>query len=191
MTATYLGEYGRTLIDTIFHQQDQKLLTAFRERLEKLDRRQQLANTCGIDDDALLDHMIELELQPEVVAAMAVVPLVLVAWADGAVQPREREAILAAAESFGVTTQDGRYPMLEFWLNKKPGPEILDAWKLYVAALCKELSAEEVAELKHDLLDRVDDVAEAAGGLLGITSKVSSEEQAMLNTLEQAFGEST
>lgn len=187
MAVTYLSERGRTLIDAIFHEQDQALLKAFHERLEKLDRREQLKGICGIDDDELLDRMIELDMQPEVVAAIAVVPLVVMAWADGAVQPQEREAILQAAEQTGVGAQDGRYPVLEHWLSNKPGPEILEAWKLYIAALCKQLDAKEIGELKHDLLDRMDKIANAAGGMLGITSKVSSNEQAVKKSLQQAF----
>ena len=187
MAVTYLSERGRTLIDAIFHEKDQALLKAFHERLQQLDRREQLKGICGIDDDALLNHMMELEMQPEVVAAIAVVPLVVMAWADGSVQPQEREAILQAAEQSGVSAEDGRYPVLEHWLSHKPGPEVLDAWKLYIAALCKQLSDQQVDELKHDLLDRIDTVAQAAGGILGITSKVSSNEQAMKKTLEQAF----
>ncbi len=187
MSPTYLSEYGRTLIDAMFHEQDQKLLKAFHDRMEKLDRRQQLAGVCGVDDEALLNHLIDLELQPEVVAALAVVPLVAVAWADNAIQPQERDAIMQAAEASGVTSQDGRYPILEHWLSNKPGREILDAWKLYIAALCKQLDDTEIEELKHDLLDRAQKIAEAAGGILGITRKISSRERQMLETLKQAF----
>ncbi len=191
MASPYLGAYGRTLVDAMFHEQDQQLLQDLHERLEKQDRRQQLAGICDIDDDALLSHMVDLDLQPEVIAAIAIVPLVVVAWADGAVQPQERVAILQAAESTGVTPKDGGYPILEHWLSTAPGPEILDAWKLYIAALCKQLNDEEIAELKGDLLGRVDKVAKAAGGILGITNKVSESERAMLKTLEQAFDKSS
>ncbi len=187
MSATYLNEYGRTLIDAIFHEQDQKLLKAFHERLAKLDRREQLARICGINDEAMLDHMIDLELQPEAIAAIAVVPLVAVAWADGAVQDRERAAIIKAAQATGITSQDGRFPILEHWLSEKPGPEIMNAWKLYVAALCKQLDAKEVQKLQADLLDRAESVAEAAGGILGVTSKISATEREMIKTLQQAF----
>jgi hypothetical protein len=187
MSATYLSEYGRTLIDAIFHEQDQRLLKAFHERLAKLDRRQQLARICGVNDEALLDHLIDLELQPEALAAIAVVPLVAVAWADGAVQETERSAIIQAAQATGITSQDGRYPILEHWLSQKPGSEIMDAWKHYIAALCKQLDPNEVEELKKDLLDRAERLAEAAGGILGLTSKISAAERQMIKTLQQAF----
>ena len=42
-------------------------------------------------------------------------------------------------------------------------------------------------DLKSDLLGRARTVAEAAGGILGLGSKVSKSEQAMLEELAHAF----
>ena len=184
---SHLSNCGRTLIESLFHEQNQELTRQFQERVEKLNRRQQLAQVCGVHDEALLDHLLALDVQPEAVAAIAVIPLVVVAWADMTVQRAEREAIIQAAEASGVTPQDGRFPILEHWLSKRPKPELLDAWKHYVAALCRQLTPQEVAELKHDLLDRARRVAESAGGILGYGNRVSAQEQAVLQTLEQAF----
>ena len=188
MRPRQLDDCGRPLIDAIFHEQNQQLLQAFRERMEKMDRRSQLSQICGIHDEALLDHLLDLELQPEAVAAIAVVPLVVVAWADRTVQVEERQAIIKAAEASGIRSQDGRYPILEHWLTERPGPELLEAWRRYVAALCRQLSRPEVEELKHDLLDSARSVAQAAGGILGFGSKISAKERAALENLERAFG---
>ena len=91
---------------------------AFRERMEKMERRDQLAQVSGIHDEAVLDRLIELDIGPETLAALEVVPLVFVAWADGKVQAEEREAIIAVAKAAGIQPQDGRYPLLEHWLEK-------------------------------------------------------------------------
>lgn len=188
MSQGFLDDRSRTLVDALFHERDQQLLQAFRARLERMDRRAQLAAMCGIDDDALLDHLLDLGVEPETVAAMAIVPLVAVAWADQSVQAEERQAIIQAAQAAGVPPQDGRYPILEHWLTERPGPELLDAWKRYVAALCRQLSQEEIEELKRDVLDRARNVAQAAGGILGLGNKISAKERDVLQTLEQAFG---
>ena len=187
MAATYISQYGRTLIDAIFHEQDQKLIQSLRERLEKLDRREQFARLCDIHDDALLDHLMKLDMQPEAVATLAVVPLVTVAWADRTIHPKERDAVIRAAEASGISPQDGRYPILEHWLTETPAAEILEAWKLYIKAICAQLDKEEVDALKHDLLDRAQEVAEAAGGILGLGNKVSRSERAVLDELAEAF----
>jgi tellurite resistance protein len=187
MAGGLLDDYGRKLIDALFHEQDQKLLQAFRERLEETDRRAQLAHICGFDDEALLNHLLELDVTPEAVAALAVVPLVAVAWADRTVQAEEREAILKSARECGIPPKDERYPILEHWLTEHPGSEVLEAWKHYTAALCRQLNPKEIEELKHDLLDRARDVAQAAGGVLGLGGKISAKERAVLAELEQAF----
>lgn len=100
----------RILIEAIFHEQDQKLRKAFRERMEKMERREQLTRVSGIRDEALLDRLIELDITAETLAALELVPLVFVAWADGGVQAEERKVIVALAEAAGIESQDGRYP---------------------------------------------------------------------------------
>jgi hypothetical protein len=184
---TYSTGYQRTLIDAIFHEQDQKLWRAFRERVEKKERRDQLALVSGIHDDAVLDRLIELDIGPETLAALEVVPLVFVAWADGTIQSEERETIIAVAKAAGVEPQDGRYPLLEHWPKKRPGGEVMEAWKNYVQDLCKRLDGQERERLQHELLDRARNVAEAAGGFLGFGDKISPAERSVLNELERAF----
>jgi hypothetical protein len=95
---------------------------------------------------------------------------------------------LQAATDSGVpAAEDGSYPVLEYWLIEKPGPELLAAWKKYIAAMCRELDEREVEELKHDLLDRATTIAQAAGSLLGLGAKVTPKERAALQDLESAF----
>lgn len=188
MSMGFSGQRGKTLVDAFFHAKDQQLLEEFRKRLERKDRRAQLASVCGIHDEAVLDRLIELDIGPETLAAMTVVPLVQVAWADGQVQPEEREAIINAAKEAGIQPHHGHYPLLEHWLNEKPSREMLEAWEHYVGALCKQLSAEEAVQLKHDVLALARKVAQAAGGVLGLGNRISKAERKVLTELEKAFG---
>lgn len=184
-----LANCGQILVEALFHAQDREVQRQFQERLASQNRREQLAQLCGVHDEALLDHLIALQVPPEAVAALAAIPLVTVAWADWTVQAAERKAILQAAEAAGIASDNGRYPVLEYWLTKRPKPELLEAWQHYIAALCRQLSSEEVATLKHDLLSHAQQVAEAAGGILGLGNKVSAQERAVLERLEQAFAQ--
>ena len=177
-----------TLLKVFFHEQDQHLLRAFRERLERTDRRTQLAQVSGIRDEAVLDRLIELNIGPDTLAAIAVVPLVCVAWADGEVQEAERKAVLAAAHAAGLHPQNSRYPLLEFWLSERPGAELLEAWEHYIQDLCQRLNKHEIEELRRELLEHARDVAAAAGGFLGFGNKISAVERAVLDRLDQAFG---
>jgi tellurite resistance protein len=179
--------YQSVLLDAIFYEQDKHLREAFRKRLEKMERREQLTQVSGIRDEAVLDRFIELGITAETLAALELVPLVFVAWADGSVRAEEREVIITLAKSAGIEPQDGRYPLLEHWLKRRPGPEMLEAWKHYVQELRRQLDAKEAEELRRELLDRAYSVARAAGGFLGFGDKMSAAERSMLAKLEEVF----
>lgn len=179
--------YQRVLIDAMFFEQDQHLRKAFRERMERLERREQLVQVAGIRDEAVLDRLIELDITAESLAALELVPLVSVAWADGGIQAEERQVIIALAKAAGIEPQDGRYPLLEHWLKKRPGPQMLEAWKQYVQDLRRRMDSKEAEQLRRQLLDRAQSVARAAGGFLGFGDKMSAAERSMLAELEQAF----
>jgi tellurite resistance protein len=183
----YSTGYQKTLIDSMFHEQEQQVRKAFRERMEKIGQREQLTQVSGIQDEALLDRLIALEIGPETLAALEVVPLVFVAWADGGVQAEERETIITFAQAAGIRPQDGRYPLLEHWLKRRPKAEAMDAWKHYVKDLCQRLEKQEIENLKHELLDRAQEVAKVAGGFLGFGNKITASERSVLEALEQAF----
>jgi len=179
--------YQSILIDALFHEQDQKIREAFRERVKKMECREQLTQVSGISDEATLDRLIDLGITAETLAAMELVPLVFVAWADGKVQDEERDVIVSLAKSAGIEPQDGRYPLLEHWLTKRPGPEMLEAWKQYIQELRGRMTEEETEVLRRELMDRTYSVARAVGGFLGFGDKMSQSEKAMLAKLEQVF----
>ena len=187
MGGEYLGKTGRVLEDSFFQTKNAELLDGFREHLAKLERKEQLADACGFHDDAVLERLATLKIGPETLAALALVPLVEVAWADGKVQAKELAAVMKAAEHCGIQRDDDAFALLDDWLNHRPGPEMLEAWKQYVVGLCDALDDAAADRLKHDLLDRARAVAKEVGGFLGIGSAVSPAEAAMLEELERAF----
>jgi hypothetical protein len=178
----------RTLEEAFFLQEDQKLIEKLRRIKKQADAKQKLAELFGVQDEALLQKLMELDIQPETVAAMALVPVIEVAWADGEMQSGEKDAILAMAAKSGVQKGSDGYEMLDRWLLRKPDPVLLHAWTHYVRNVCKTLSAVQRDELKNDLLKKARSVAEVAGGFFGLGNKVSDAEQAMLKKLESAFG---
>jgi hypothetical protein len=133
---------------------------------------------------------MELNIGPESLAAMEIMPLVFVAWADGQVQKEERAAILEVARTAGVEPENGHYPLLEHWLNERPRPAMLDAWKQYVSALCRKLTPDEIARLRGRIMDRARAVAEShRHGFFGLGRKVSHVEQTMLEQLDEVFAQ--
>ena len=164
-------------------------------RLEEERRRQAQANRTraalaielGIGDAAVLDALLAIGLDREKLPAIEWIPLVLVAWADGAVQPAERAAILRAAENDGVAEHHPAHDLLSYWLAEPPRENLLGAWTAYVAALAKR--QDESARLAREgwVRDRVREVAEADADWLGL-GRVSREEDARIGELARAFG---
>jgi hypothetical protein len=185
MPLEYLEEQRRILEDNFFVANDKVLIENLKRMKKMQESKSALAEVSGITNDALLAKLVELQIRPETVAALAMIPLVEVAWADGSVSKEEEAAIFKAAEASGVKG-DVERELLRGWLSRKPQTALLDAWSHYIADLCSKLSTAEKASLKSDLIGHARAVAEASGGILGIGA-VSKEEKAMLKTLEEAF----
>jgi hypothetical protein len=174
---------ARTLEEAFFTKENARLLEQLRAEERKTERRQAMRDAISIKDEALVDHLLELGLGPETVYAVTLIPLAVVAWADGSIQPQERAAILKAAADKGLQPGTPAWQMLESWLSKRPEPKLVEAWKRYVQSLWPSLTAKEHDEIRAIGLDRARRVAEAAGGFLGLTSKISASEQAALDEM--------
>src|SRR5262245_46461587 len=160
-----------------------------RDRAKQQERRAAMREVVRVNDDALIDHLIELGLEPETVLALQLVPLAAIAWADGQIEPGERDAVLKASAAQGVPPDSVAGQMLERWLMQRPGAELVEAWKRQMRALWPSLSPKERDEIRSSAIERARSVAEAAGGFLGLTSRISPEEKAVLDDLAQVLAD--
>ena len=100
---------------------------------------------------------------------------------------KEREAVLSGAESTGISRESPSHGLLKIWIEDQPAPDLVDAWSEFISTLCREFNQEQRAHLQRNILSRAREVAEAAGGFLGLGPKVSKEERAVLESLARAF----
>jgi hypothetical protein len=187
MSEEILGDRRKALEEEFFAKQNRQLLQRLQETTALRAEKEALAAALGVTDDTTIEHLMLLGLRSETLAALSLVPLVEVAWAEGHVDAKERQALMAAAEQEGLSKGGASYQLLEEWLRERPSPQLLQAWKAYIATLSQTMSDQDKEALKRDLLGRARAVAEAAGGFLGLGRRVSSAEQAVLTELEQAF----
>jgi hypothetical protein len=178
-----LGKAARTLEDAFFAGESARLLERMRQQTQKEERRKALREVVSIRDDDLIDHLLEMGIGPETAVAVTLVPLAMVAWADGSLQPKEREAILNAAGEKGIKPGGVGYQMLENLLDRPPAPALIDAWKRMTQAMWPALSPQERHQIRQAGLERTRAVAEAAGGFLGLVSSVSAREKEVLNDI--------
>ena len=181
-----LGERGRALEEEFFRKEDQRLTAKLRELKAKEASREELSRISGIKNTAILDRLVELGIHAETLVALSIVPLAEVAWADGAIDAKEEQAILDGAAKAGVTPGSTSHDLLKSWLERRPEPRLLTAWIHMVQGINENLTAEQVEALRAGLVERVQAVARASGGVLGV-SKVSSAEAEMIRQLESAF----
>ncbi len=188
MEERILQDRERALENVFFAEQDRLLIARLREADAMRSRQAAISAETGITDDTVLGQLAALGLGPGSVAALALAPLVLVAWADGVLAPKERAAVREAARQAGLDGGAEAGQILEGWLLRPPGPELLAAWRGYVRALAARLTEEACAALRRETERRARKVAEAAGGAPVFGGGVSEAEARMLREIDAAFG---
>lgn len=177
----------RSLEAEFFARQSEELKRKLREKHEREQEREDLRRIAVITDEATIDRMIELGIGADTWAAISLVPLVEVAWANGNVDAKEHRAVLAAAEANGVMPGSPSHEMLERWLEHRPDGRLLQAWGEYIVELCAALTPEEKHRLRDELLERARTIADQTGGFLGLGDRISAEEKVVLSELRKAF----
>lgn len=161
----------------------QRMLQADAERF----RKEALTAATGIVDEVVLARLMALNIGAGALAALTLVPMVLVAWADGSISTEERRAILAGANEAGLKPGGPALELLEGWLDTRPAPALFEAWKHYVTALSHSLPPGERQSLEASVLAQAHKVAAATGAFLGLTSPISDSENKVLRELAHSF----
>src|SRR5262245_49270631 len=101
--------------------------------------REDIGAAMALADLALCDRLIGIGITASTGAALALVPVIEVAWADGKIQDPERLAILGGKNEVGISPPECRH-LLEHWLMHRPSPRMMAAWVGYVRALARVMS---------------------------------------------------
>ena len=170
-----------------FRKQDEKLLEKMREKAALQEVAQALAEKLRVDDQELLHRVAALGLTRDTGAAILLAPLVQVAWAEGAVTEREREALFEIAASRGVGRDSPPGVQLEAWLRERPPDALFETAVEVMKAGLALLTPAERDERIRGIVDGCRRVADASGGglakLIGIGSGVSGEEASVLDAI--------
>lgn len=187
MSGDSLHDRGRALEDIFFKDKDARLLEKMKSQLKADEDRKMLADISGIGDIKTLDQLLAAGIRPETLAAIGMIPLVVVAWADRRMEDRERTAILRAASETGLDETHPAISLIRSWLDQMPGDELFHTWKAYVSEMRKTLPASSIEQVKNHIVGRAQQVAESAGGFLGVINTVDRRERDVIRQLEQAF----
>lgn len=177
----------QALEEEFFKKQNQALLEKLRNQLEATHPKAVLRKITGIDDEKVLDTLVALHVNHETLAAFALYPLVEVAWADGRVDDREREALLRAVAQQGIEPGTAVHETFERLLRDEPTPAVRDAWHAWAKALRERVEPGEASKIATGLAAQARAVAEASGGFLGVGQRVNEREQVVIDEIGKAF----
>jgi hypothetical protein len=174
-------------LEEAFFLKNDKALVENQMALRRIrETKEALARVSDIEDEAVLDKLVALDVKPETLAPFSLIPLIEVAWADGIVSGDEAVAILDSASAGGIKKGSIEYDLLKQWIQRKPAPELMGAWVHYAQDLCSKLAQTERDSLRGTIMSRAMRLAGVSGGVLGIGA-ISAQEKAVLGKLEQAL----
>lgn len=131
---------------------------------------------------SLADKAASLGFVGEATSTFDLLPLVLVAWADGTIQSEERGKILDVLRLRGVA-EGKTFTMFEALLEQQPAEVYLEA----ALDVLRGLVAEQ-ADGGASVVDLCIEVAAAAGDTLGSSDPISTEEREAIARIAQALG---
>lgn len=130
----------------------------------------------------------------EKIAALALGPLVEVAWADGHVTPGERAGVLEAARSLGLDQRsEFCRSTLRRWLTEPPPTEALVEWRRLLASTLAGSDTRPARKSERRLLDEAITIAKMderpfdEGASVSAGAGITAEEQAVLDELAAAL----
>lgn len=174
------------LEEQFFNNVDQQLLDKLRQDTVTEERAAAIERLTGLTDAKVCHAIAEQNISVESLAALRLVPLVAIAWADDRVEDNERYRLLQSAEKAGLAPGDVSYEMLNGWLNKRPPVELFETWIQYAKSLAMSLDGESRENLQITLVHQVRSIATASGGMFGFGS-ISPAEQKIIQAVEDAL----
>jgi hypothetical protein len=193
---------GRAAVSEPFHLREPRIIGRLRARALRLfarssefilshrgrNERRRMAGVIGVADDRILCGLSELGYRRETVQLIWLAPLLHVAWIDGYVTFKESEVIFKAARCCRIDCEKQAGEQLIRWFDERPAPEGFDKTLSLITALLQTLPPGAREERRQDLISFCRRVAEASRGSLGLTSRVSWKEEAVLDQIAAALG---
>lgn len=162
-----------------FLRKEKELIERLRQKAEEEAKKKEMADATGVADEGILKELMELGFDRETLTLVHMIPLLEVAWADGQVSEREKELVLEAARTRGVSPGTPGYEKLTGWLAERPPQVLFDRTLVLARATLAVLLDDRQDRVRRDLFAHCEAIAEASGGFLGF-AKVSPEEKAAL-----------
>ncbi len=171
-----------------FAEQEQKRRRRVREEMERrageLAERERLAESAGLSDVTLSDRLHALGITSETAPLLDLLPLVMVAWADGSVSRAERAEVMKLVEGRGYSSGSAPWLFMASLLDTQPSGALLEELRLVLRDFLKGDVAKgaKIVEMSRR-------VAEASGAFFGLGPRIDPKEQEVLDRIAAFFSE--
>lgn len=183
------ADRGRSLEEEYFHRKERELIDKMRVRAAADNERRRLGEMAGVADEEVLSDLQALGYTPETVMMLYLVPVIQIAWAEGGVSQKERDLIVKAARSRGITEGTPCDQQLHLWLSTRPSDEMFEKSLRAIRTLLQAQPADARDASEKDLLSLATAIASASGGIVGFGA-VSAEERQMLSHINDELKKS-
>ena len=183
-----MARRGKALEEEYFHRKEKELIEKLRQRKAAEAHIDELSAATGNPNQEILRTLQELGYTRDTVALLHLVPLLHVAWADGKVTRQERELLLEAARLHGVAEDNAAYKQLIDWTENRPSEEFFEHTLRIVSDLLEIAPRADGKTARDGMIEDSKRMAAASGGILGFGSRISDEEQALLERIAAAVG---
>jgi tellurite resistance protein len=180
-------ERRRSYESEYFQRRERELVEKMRQRAAREAEELEMGEQLGVSDDEILSALHDLGYTRETVTLLHLVPLLQVAWVDGSVSAEERAGILEAARARGVEESSPANRQLVGWLDSRPPEGFFEDNLRLIGHLLEVEPPEQQARARASLLAYANAIARASGGILGLGSKVSADEEAVLERIARAI----
>jgi hypothetical protein len=166
---------------------DRQLLEEQRRKDSLKADRAEMGKIAGITDDSILGELQDLGYNSETVRLLPILPLVQVAWSEGYVTRREREAILNVARSRGLDDDSKASRQLLRWLKHPPHDQAFMRSLKALSSIYGARAPKAATVVLRQIVEACIKVAESSGGFLGLVGPVSEVEQQVIDRIESVL----
>jgi tellurite resistance protein len=160
-----------------------KLRDSLDRNAKALEEHGKIAESVGTADHGVAERIKALGFDGESAAVFDLLPLVHVAWADGAVQKGERAAILKILKARGIESGTAPFQTIESLLEERPS----DAFMRQSMEILREVVGT-TGNRASEIVDLCIEVAAASGGFLGVGRKIGDEEKELIAQVSLELG---
>lgn len=182
-----MKERGRAFEAHYFNKLSDEKAKALKEKLQRKENVNALAQQTGIQDEALLNQLLDHGISSSELTALTLFPVAYVAWADGKLDDKEREAIAKACYETGIDKHSATMDLMNSWLEEPVGEDFFGLWDRWIREILPHMEPDHAKTFASNIHEKAVTVAKASRSFLGLGAEISNDEAKALEKIEASL----